>query len=103
MEGNTEFDDMDVSEQVIIDDSIDVVNKPNENFIKPSSSKVNSVEKVTEKTEKLSKLPLNRIKNLIKLDPDVGLASQEAVFVLSKATVRIFVCALLTAKTFTNL
>lgn len=36
---------------------------------------------------RLAKLPLSRIKALMKADPDVSLASQESVFVISKATV----------------
>ncbi|XP_029285826.1 DNA polymerase epsilon subunit 4 [Cottoperca gobio] len=35
---------------------------------------------------RLSKLPLARIKALIKTDPDVSLASQESVFIIAKAT-----------------
>ncbi|KAJ0032434.1 hypothetical protein NQD34_002515 [Periophthalmus magnuspinnatus] len=35
---------------------------------------------------RLSKLPLARIKALMKTDPDVSLASQESVFVIAKAT-----------------
>lgn len=37
---------------------------------------------------RLSKLPLTRIKALMKADPDVSLASQESVFIIAKATVR---------------
>lgn len=40
-----------------------------------------------EKSEKLVKLPLSRIKSIIKMDPDVNLASQEAVFLITKSTV----------------
>lgn len=86
MEGSAEFDDIDVSEQIVVDDAVEVVNKPNESPSKSSTTKLTS-DKTSEKTEKLTKLPLNRIKHLIKLDPDVSLASQDAVFVLSKATV----------------
>lgn len=37
---------------------------------------------------RLSKLPLTRIKALMKTDPDVSLASQESVFIIAKATVK---------------
>ena len=40
----------------------------------------------SEKAEKLNKFPLGRIKNVMKLDPDTNLASQEAVFLISRAT-----------------
>lgn len=39
------------------------------------------------KTEKLVKFPLTRIKTLVKMDPDVHLCSQEALFLITKATV----------------
>lgn len=45
-----------------------------------------------EKSEKLVKLPLSRIKSIIKMDPDVNLASQEAVFLITKSTVRKIIC-----------
>ncbi|XP_074834480.1 DNA polymerase epsilon subunit 4 [Carettochelys insculpta] len=35
---------------------------------------------------RLPRLPLARVKALVKADPDVSLASQEAVFVLARAT-----------------
>lgn len=35
-----------------------------------------------------SKLPLARIKALMKTDPDVSLASQDSVFIIAKATVK---------------
>ena len=41
----------------------------------------------SESQDKLIKLPLTRIKSIIKTDPDVKLASQEAVITLAKAAV----------------
>ncbi|XP_068775616.1 DNA polymerase epsilon subunit 4 [Struthio camelus] len=35
---------------------------------------------------RLARLPLARVKALVKADPDVSLASQEAVFILARAT-----------------
>lgn len=40
-------------------------------------------------SEKLTRFPLARIKTLMKMDPDLGLASQEAVFLIARATVSI--------------
>jgi len=39
----------------------------------------------TEKVEKLTKFPLARIKHLMKMDPDLNMASQESVYLVSKA------------------
>lgn len=41
---------------------------------------------VSEK-QRLVRLPLARIKNLIKMDPDCGIVSQDSVFLITKATV----------------
>ena len=40
-----------------------------------------------EKSEKLVRFPLTRIKHLVKQDPDVNLCSQEALFTICKSTV----------------
>ncbi|XP_075061048.1 DNA polymerase epsilon subunit 4 isoform X2 [Mixophyes fleayi] len=37
-------------------------------------------------SQKLVKLPMSRVKALMKSDPDVSLASQESVFIICKAT-----------------
>lgn len=55
-----------------------------------------------EKGEKLTRLPLSRVRNIMKLDPDVSMASQEAVFLIAKAT-ELFLTALTKeAYTFTK-
>ena len=41
----------------------------------------------SEKTERLIHFPITRIKNIIKLDPDVTLASRDAVVMIAKAAV----------------
>lgn len=43
-----------------------------------------AVEKVVE--ERLSQLPLSRIKSIMKLDPELNLVSSESVFLMSKVT-----------------
>ena len=42
----------------------------------------------TEPQEKLIKLPLSRIRGIMKTDPDVKIASHDAVIILAKAAVR---------------
>lgn len=44
-----------------------------------------------EQKEKLVKLPLGRIKTIIKMDPEVHMVNQEAVFLITKSTVIIFI------------
>ena len=48
-----------------------------------------STQDETEKHERIVKLPLTRIKHIIKMDPDVTLASQDSVIMIAKATVRV--------------
>jgi DNA polymerase epsilon subunit 4 len=40
-----------------------------------------------EQREKLMKLPLGRIKAIIKMDPEVNMINQEAVFMITKSAV----------------
>jgi DNA polymerase epsilon subunit 4 len=46
-------------------------------------------EQEEEKSEKILRLPFSRVKHIMKIDPDVHLASQEAVFLITKSTVSI--------------
>ncbi|XP_066603139.1 DNA polymerase epsilon subunit 4 [Prorops nasuta] len=39
-----------------------------------------------EQKEKLLRLPLGRVRNIIKTDPDVNIINQEAVFLIAKST-----------------
>ncbi|KAF7396283.1 hypothetical protein HZH66_007145 [Vespula vulgaris] len=39
-----------------------------------------------EQREKLVRLPIGRVRNIIKMDPDVNLVNQEAVFLIAKST-----------------
>lgn len=45
-----------------------------------------------EQKEKLVRLPLGRIKTIIKMDPEVNMINQEAVFLIAKSTVIINCC-----------
>lgn len=46
-------------------------------------------EQEEEKSEKILRLPFSRVKYIMKIDPDVHLASQEAVFLITKSTVSV--------------
>lgn len=48
--------------------------------------KVNSTSESGEPEARLFQLPLTRIRNLMKLDPDMNIASLESVFVVTRAT-----------------
>jgi len=49
-------------------------------------------EQEEEKPEKILRLPFSRVKHIMKIDPDVHLASQEAVFLITKSTVSVAAC-----------
>ena len=62
-------------ESVVIDSNVEVVH-------------ITTNERTTEeKAEKLVRFPITRIKHLVKMDPDVNLCSQDALFLITKATV----------------
>ena len=70
-----------MSENLVIE-SIDP-----ETTINPDKSTDEQVEQnENEKSERLTRLPLARIKTLIKADQDVTIASLESVFLITKAT-----------------
>lgn len=57
---------------------------------------LNSEEQVHEKKQKTevirsTKLPIARIKHIMKMDPDVNIVSSDAVFLVTKATVSILI------------
>uniref|UniRef100_H2ZN87 Transcription factor CBF/NF-Y/archaeal histone domain-containing protein n=1 Tax=Ciona savignyi TaxID=51511 RepID=H2ZN87_CIOSA len=51
--------------------------------LKPDTA---ALDNETEKSERATKLPLARIRTLIKADPHVTIASQESVFLIAKST-----------------
>lgn len=71
------------SENLITEDGNDV--DIEDEIEKPTAEQTQSEQ--TEHEQKLTKLPLARIKNIMKMDPDLNLTSQEAVFLIAKATV----------------
>ncbi|XP_062520880.1 DNA polymerase epsilon subunit 4-like [Corticium candelabrum] len=50
------------------------------------NSQDNSCPPQSGKPDRLLRLPLGRIKNMMKMDPEIALASQESVFIVAKAT-----------------
>ena len=69
-----------VDESPVIEDVIETVEKVIENN---ADSNVQ-----LERTERLLKFPLTRIKTIMKTDSDVTIASLDAVVLIAKATVR---------------
>ncbi|XP_037950946.1 DNA polymerase epsilon subunit 4 [Teleopsis dalmanni] len=82
-ENNNSDDNIDT-----IEEEINLVTSEAEN----NSEKINDKDKpndtksVEPEYNKLFQLPMSRIRNLMKLDPDMNLASQEAVFIVTRAT-----------------
>ena len=58
--------------------------KPSDNA--PIGNEKTNEQFESEKSERLTQLPLARIRTLIKADQDVTIASQESVFLIAKAT-----------------
>lgn len=63
--------------------------KGEEEEVSQEINKENDTQEQTEseKVERINRLPLTRIKHIIKMDPDVTLASQDAVLMIAKAAV----------------
>ncbi|XP_071444282.1 DNA polymerase epsilon subunit 4-like [Hetaerina americana] len=40
----------------------------------------------TDRNERISRLPITRVKHIVKMDPDVNNVTSEAIFLISKAT-----------------
>jgi len=69
-----------VDESPVIEDVVETVEKVTENDVDSNVQ--------LEKTERLLKFPLTRIKTIMKTDNDVTIASLDAVVLIAKATVR---------------
>jgi DNA polymerase epsilon subunit 4 len=52
-----------------------------------STEKISTNVEEANKVEKIVRFPITRIKHLVKMDPDVNLCSQEALFLITKTTV----------------
>nr|CAH0101666.1 unnamed protein product [Daphnia galeata] len=67
-------------ETVVLDDTADEI-------LPPSTEKIatTNIEEAN-KVEKIVRFPVTRIKHLVKMDPDVNLCSQEALFLITKTT-----------------
>lgn len=55
--------------------------------VKDVGSAQEEIQHEEEKSERILRLPLARVKHIMKMDPDVHFASQEAVFLITKSTV----------------
>ncbi|CAH2107033.1 unnamed protein product [Euphydryas editha] len=82
LESDPQSTDVADSEQSIVQDS-EVVNSENSIISekKTPNANVNKVEII-----RSTRLPIGRIKNIMKMDPDVSVVNAEAVFLVTKAT-----------------
>ena len=72
-------------ETVVIDS-----NKESDSLILASTEETSPSVEETNKVEKLARIPVTRVKQIVKMDPDVSLCSKEALFLIAKTTVHIF-------------
>lgn len=78
-------------------------NELNENIINTEETNIETQEEndsvpppEEEPREKLVQLPIGRVKHIVKMDPEVNLVNQEAIFLITKSTVRFsFHCELI--------
>ena len=79
-------------ESVVIDSNAELVTDSHTELAIDSNTELVGNDKANneEKTEKLVRFPITRIKHLVKMDPDVNLCSHDALFLITKATVKIF-------------
>lgn len=72
-----------------MDSSETNIDEQNESFITEENSQEadNALHGDEEQREKLVQLPLGRIKTIIKMDPEVSMVNQEAVFLITKSAV----------------
>jgi len=74
-------------ETIVIDNTSDTVCAADES-LPLATEKINTINiEETNKVEKIVRFPITRIKHLVKMDPDVNLCSQEALFLITKTTV----------------
>ena len=58
-----------------------------EEHIHDSQEESDTLQVADGQREKLIQLPLGRVRNIVKIDPEVNLVNQEAIFLITKSTV----------------
>lgn len=76
-------EDINVEEDTPINDETEVVG-PMEN---ETNDETNNTKESPNQKQRLIRLPLSRIKTIMKMDPDCALISQDSAFLVTKATV----------------
>ncbi|KAI4501116.1 hypothetical protein M0802_003919 [Mischocyttarus mexicanus] len=79
---NTEVDDLTYEEES--NESTIVVDDENLQDFQEETDTILQADE--EQREKLVQLPMGRVRNIIKMDPDVNFVTQEAVFLITKST-----------------
>lgn len=75
-------EDINVDEDIQINDESEAV-EPVEN----EANEDTNIKESPNQKQRLIRLPLSRIKTIMKWDPDCGLISQDSAFLITKATV----------------
>lgn len=84
---NIEKTNEDVTPLGIVETEEDEVDVTTEDISEQEAPKEVTQKPTEQKQNKLLRLPLNRVKNIMKFDPDCTLVSQEAAVLVTKATV----------------
>lgn len=71
--------------EVSVDEEMDEVTNSQEETVEESHDK--NLDTSASEKQRFVRLPLARVKNIMKTDPDCGIVSQDSVFLITKATV----------------
>lgn len=97
MEESSELISEDILAQLNSEDNLDVETLigevPQSDTESPVLQNSTSPRGSTTKPVKYVKLPLSRIKQIMKMDPDVVIVQQDAIFLVTKATVSVLFIA----------
>lgn len=81
--------EMPSSDDLETDPGETTINQDSEFIISETPASTEKKTSVTKSDIRITKLPINRIKTIMKMDPDVNVINGDSAFLITKATVRI--------------
>lgn len=87
----TETENPEIEEENQLLESEELHTETPESIAEELETAINDQIAAAEQRAKLLQLPLARVKHIIKTDSEVNLVNQEAVFLITKATVRLII------------